>query len=333
MGSYVRTQTVEHDVGERGEVLLRLTSGDVQIRAVEGSTARLQAVFDLAAGSEQEADEQFERLSLRVEASRGRLEISEPRRNGHVSLAGLGRLVGLGGRRNLEVTLEMPAHASLAFQSVSADLVATGLRGDQRYRTVSGDLVLNELAGRVELNAVSGDTTLRADGALDLDARSVSGNILAVAPRFESLRAATVSGDIEAEGALDAGPSHRTETVSGDLAIAPLNGVTLEVRGLSTEVHSSIPHRREGSRDRRRYVIGDGAATIRFNSMSGDVRVERPRRLHDAEPPQPPAPPAPAPHRRPMSDEERIELLRAVERGEIDVDEAARRLSGEQTDA
>lgn len=331
MATYARTQTIEHEVGEHGEVALRLTSGDVQIRTVEGSVARLQAAFDLSAGSEEEADEQFERLALRVQTGPGRLEVSEPRRNGGVTLGGLGRLIGISGRRNLEVTLEMPAEATLTFQTVSGDLVATGLRGDQRYRTVSGDLVLNEVAGRIELNAVSGDTTLRAGGPLDLDARSVSGDLLAVTPRFETLRAVTVSGDIEIEGALREGPTHRAETVSGDLALAPLNGLTLEVRGLSTDVHSSLPHRREGSRDRRRYVIGDGEATMQFNSMSGDVRVERPRRLHDVPTePSPPAPPAePAePRKRPLSDEERIEILRAVERGEIGVDEAARRLAG-----
>jgi hypothetical protein len=332
MASYVRTQTIEHEIGERGEVALSLTSGDVQIRAIAGSVARVEAVFELNASSEKEADDQFELISLRVQAVPGRLEVSEPKRNSHVSLVGLGRLFGLGERRELKVTLELPERAALSFKGVSADVVANGLHGDQRYKSVSGNLVLNEVSGHLETNAVSGDVTLRADGALELAARSVSGDVLAVAPSFGALRATSVSGDLEIEGALEPGPAHRAETVSGDLALAPLNGVTLEVRGLSTEVHSALPHRREGSRDRRRYVIGDGDATLQFHSMSGDVRVERPRRLAEVDLPVPPPPPA-APRSKPLSDEERIEILRAVERGEIDVDEAARRLSGEQTDA
>ena len=107
-----------------------------------------------------------------------------------------------------------------------------------------------------------------------------------------------------------------------------------QLRGLSTDVSVAVAHRSEGSRDRRRYVIGDGAATLQFSSMSGDVVVHTARRI--PVPPVPAAPPAPeppAPPSPPLGPEEQMAVLRALERGEIDVDEASRRLSGASTDA
>jgi hypothetical protein len=46
----------------------------------------------------------------------------------------------------------------------------------------------------------------------------------------------TVSGDVELEGELDPAAEHRVETVSGDLSLGAVAGLTLEVRGLSTDV-------------------------------------------------------------------------------------------------
>ena len=129
------------------------------------------------------------------------------------------------------------------------------------------------------------------------------------------------------------GPGHRIETVSGDLMLATSGGLALEVRGLSTDVSVALPHRSEGSRDRRRYVVGGGEANLLFSSMSGDVVVHGPRRGGGGLPPLPPlpplevTPPAPPPPprspRRQLSDAEQLEVLQALERGEIDVEEAA----------
>jgi hypothetical protein len=134
--------------------------------------------------------------------------------------------------------------------------------------------------------------------------------------------------------------------VSGDLSLGIVGGVTLEVRGLSTDVDVNVAHRTEGSRDRRRYVIGDGAANVTFTSMSGDVSVGPARRVggtfRPPIPPTPPFPPTPpadpvsptpqAPPLTPLDEAEQLEILRALERGDIDIETASRRLAGEPTD-
>ncbi|HUH17461.1 MAG TPA: DUF4097 family beta strand repeat-containing protein [Methylomirabilota bacterium] len=321
MATYVRSQEIEQDIGEAGAFSLRVTSPDVELRAVEGTTARVQVEFEVRASTEAEADELFERIRFRVRAADGSLDVSEPK-DGGSGIGAIGRMLGLGTARvETRVNADIPRGASIVYAGVSADLMATGFTGSQEYRTVSGDLVLHDLASDVRVRGVSSDVSLRADAPLRLEANTVSGDISAFAPRFERARIVTVSGDIELEGDLAAGGEHRVETLSGDLSLGAVGGLTLEVRGLSTDVDVSVAHRSEGSRDRRRYVIGDGAANLLFSSMSGDVSVRSARRGI----PPPPAPPAPP---TPLGEDEQINVLRALERGEIDVEEATRRLAG-----
>ncbi|MGH2428326.1 MAG: DUF4097 family beta strand repeat-containing protein [Candidatus Limnocylindria bacterium] len=338
MAIFVRTQEIEHEIGDAGRLALRVTSPDVEMHAVDGATARVRVRFEIRATSEAEADELFEGLRFRAQELAGSLEVTEPK-HGPSGIGSLVRLLGIGsGQVDTSVEVDAPHGCDLRFDGVSADLTSTGFRSSQQYRTVSGDLVLDRIGGEVRVRGVSSDISLRADTPLrSLEVNTVSGDISAVAPRVEQLRAVTVSGDVELEAALADGPEHRVETVSGDLSLGVLGGITVEVRGLSTDVDIRLPHRAEGSRDRRRYVIGDGAAHLLFSSMSGDVEVRTARRgAGFPTPPTAPVPPTPpTPPEAPrgadltLDEDEQLGVLRALERGEIDVDEAARRLGGE----
>ena len=338
MATYVRTQEIAHDIGPTGRFALRVTSPEVELRAVEGGRATVQVKFELRATSEEEADELFERVRYRVNQSDGTLEVTEPRQ-GASGIGALVRLFGVGGAAtDVSVRGEIPATAELTYEGVSADVTAARFRASQHYRTVSGDLVLDRVAGDVRVRSVSGDVAIRAEEPLRLEMNAVSGDVSAVAPRFDALRLVTVSGDAEVDGALAPATPHRVETVSGDLSVAVAGGLTLEVRGLSSDTSISLPHRSEGSRDRRRYVIGGGEAQLSFSSMSGDVSVHGSR--HAPAAPTPPAAPTaptsstpPTPPARTVSTDEQLAILRALEAGEIDVDEASARLAGRPTDA
>jgi hypothetical protein len=338
MPTYVRTQEIEHEIGTTGRFALRLTTPDAHLTAVDGGKAVVRIKFELRAASEEQADELFERLRFTLREADGVLEVMEPRRD-ESGIGAIVRLLGAGSSRvQASVRAEVPRGAALAYDGVSADLTSSGFRGAQQYRTVSGDLVLDDVAGDLHVRGVSSDISIRADEPMRLEMNTVSGDVSVVAPRFDELRVVTVSGDIELEGELAASVQHRIETVSGDLSLGLVGGLTLEVRGLSSDTHVSLPHRSEGSRDRRRYIIGDGESGLLFSSMSGDVSVHPTRRLASRPapptPPTPTAPPtSPTPAMRPVSSDEQLAILRALERGEIDVEEASARLAGRRTDA
>jgi DUF4097 and DUF4098 domain-containing protein YvlB len=250
-----------------------------------------------------------------------------------VNLKGaLRRMLTGEGHATLSLEGDVPPDADLRLETVSGDVVAEGLRAGQRYQTVSGDLFLSNMAGDIRLNTVSGDSTVRADAPLILRGESVSGDLSIIAPRLDGLRLSTVSGDLEIEAELDRGGDHRVETVSGDLSMGLVGSATFDVRGLSSDVSADMPHRIEGRADRRRVVIGDGRPNVLFSSMSGDVHVRRPRRLGEAPEGRTASPTTAGAGEQAGTTDAALDVLRALERGEIDVDEAARRL-GETRDA
>ncbi len=322
MGTYVRTQSIDHTVGDRGRVSLEVTSGDVQVRGIPGGEAHIRATFKISASSDTDADRIFEAVQLRVQRASG--ELSAEEHDGNLSLGPvIGRLFGADGHYELTVEAEVPFAAELQLSGVSSDVDVSDLRGDQGYRTVSGDLSVTNAGGRVRLETVSGDATIRADELLSLQSQGVSGDLNVTASTLRSLRANTVSGDVELEAQLAEGSDFSVETVSGDLEVGLVGDATFEIRGLSTDVSSELDHRLEGQVDRRRLIIGSGSPRLSFKSMSGDVHVRRPRRLStQTTPTEPKGEPTAA------EKQSQLDVLRALERGEIDVDEATRRLAG-----
>lgn len=318
MGSYVRTQSIDHNVGDRGRVSLKVTSADLRVRGISGGEAHIRATFEISGSSDADADRIFEAVQLRVHRASGELSVEEQEGNHSVGSV-IGRLFGAGSQYELTVEAEVPAGAELQLTAVSSDVDVTELRGEQRYRTVSGDLSVSHGGGSVRLESVSGDATIRADEPLSIQSQAVSGDLNITASTLRSLRANTVSGDVEVEAQLAEGGDFRVETVSGDLSVGLVGDATFEIRGLSTDVSSELDHRLEGQIDRRRLIVGNGGPRLIFNSMSGDVDVRRPRRL-SAEPM--PAEPTEA------EKQSELDVLRALERGEMDVDEATRRLAG-----
>jgi hypothetical protein len=322
MGSYVRTQSIDHIVGERGRVSLDVIAADVRVRGMAGDEAHIRATFEISASSDADADRIFDAVQLRVNRASGELTVEEHEGNHSVGSV-IGRLFGVGGQYELTVEAELPTAAQLQLTAVSSDVDATNLRGEQRYKTVSGDLSVSQGGGSVRLESVSGDATVRADEALSIQSQGVSGDLNITVPILRSLKANTVSGDVEVEAQLAKDGDFRVETVSGDLSVGLVGDATFEIRGLSTDVSSELDHRLEGQVERRRLIVGSGGPRLAFSSMSGDVRVRRPRRLSaEAQPAELAAEPTAG------EKQAELDILRALERGEIDVDEATRRLAG-----
>jgi len=321
MPRFVRQQVIEHEIGPTGRFVLRVTTPDVDLRATDGPIATVRVEFELRADNDAHADQLLERVRFEVQERAGALEVTE-QRHGAGGVGSIARLLGMGsGRFDSKVVAEVPAGAEVTFDGVSSDLDSFGFNGRQEYRMVSGDMTLRDLGGDLRVRGVSSDISLRAEAPIRLQLNTVSGDVSAVAPRYDALHIVTVSGDVEIEGELSRAEESRIETVSGDVQLSIHGGTTLEVRALSSDVSVSLPHRAEGSRDRRRFVIGDGAARVVFSSMSGDLIAGSPRRSV----PMPPTPPtAPVP---PTAPGDELAILRALERGDITVDEAAARLA------
>ena len=267
--------------------------------------------------------------------------------------------------RSLDLDVEVPRSARLAVRTMSGDVQAIGIGGASRWATASGRMLLQLDAGPASVETLSGDVTLHASAPLDLAVRSVSGDLRVEAPMLTALSASTASGDIDLAAGFAGGAVHSVSSVSGEVRLRTASGVHLETRTVTGDVRASVPHRAEGGRGRRTIVVGDGRARVVVSTLSGDVTLDggtagtpghEPVRNPEPAPepgPVAPAEPAvvvaeaeaaanlvrsapPAPDAEPMprvpaaadvpAEDDRLEILRALERGELDVEGAATRL-------
>lgn len=311
---------LEHPIGAEGLLALRLRDGEVRLRGIDGETVRIRDVNDHDLADMFAIESANGSLSLK--AGRGGLEIAIGPRNmrrGH-------------GRHTPELEIDLPRRATLVLEAASGDVDAAGLVGDQRYRTASGDIDLRSVSGKVSVEAVSGDIDITATGDADITARSVSGDIELRAARLAALQLSSTSGDLRVAGQLVGSGPFGIETVSGDGLLAPAGDVRIEMTTVTGDLTSDLEGRHSTERGRRTFVVGDKGPVVTFQSMSGDLHVARPS-LVSYEKPRPhvnlPPPPGPAPANGAIAaayDDARLRILRSLERGEIDVAEAGRRL-------
>jgi DUF4097 and DUF4098 domain-containing protein YvlB len=279
--TYTSPVSITHVIGETGTFNLNNVSGAIRLTGAATDTVEITARWEHPSN---------EPLPLNVRRSDGGLHVeledkSFPFRGGWL----------FGGPHSIEFEITVPHAAQIKINSVSGEISARATGGEQKYKSVSGDIHLEAVGGRVTLTTVSGDVYLAADKPLAADLNTTSGDLKLAAPTIEQFQFRTVSGDARVSGAFATGPRHSMESVSGDLRVEPTNGLTVEVRrGMDIANGGG-----------RRVVAGDGAAQLRFRSLSGDVSLKG----------QPSSQPS-------------LEILRALERGEIDVEEASRRLEG-----
>ena len=335
------TQTADsvrsHRIGPDGVVVLRVHDGDIRLRGAATDMATIRATDGRSLESlEIETGEQ----SLTVR-SRSGLDVRG------IEFLGFDRRErGRGRDRVKDLELEIPAGATVIVEGASADVDVQGMHGDQRYRSASGDLVLADVRGSLTIEAVSGDIRIATDGPASVNARTVSGDLDLRAESLGELHATTTSGDLRITGRFDGDGPYAIETVSGDATVEPLNDIRVEAKTIAGDIESDLPARRDVGDGRRALVIGAGGPTITFRSTSGDLRIVAPAastpavpvmRLAAPRPPTPPTSPAPialpeaaiaasAGEARASADDTRLDVLRALERGEIDVAEAGRRL-------
>ena len=312
--------SLEHQIGLEGLLAIRLRDGDVRLHGVDGEVVRVRDVNGHDLGDLFAIEPATGSLSLK--AGRG-LEIVVGSRSMRQGL----------GRRTPELEIEVPRRAALVLEATSGDVAGNALLGDQRYRTASGDVVLRAVSGKLSIEVVSGDIDITATGDAEVTARSVSGDIELRAARLSGLQLTSTSGDLRVAGQLVGPGPFAIETVSGDGLLAPAGDVRIEMTSLTGDLSSDLDGKHLTERGRRAFTIGSNGPVVTFRSMSGDLHVARPSLVgHPVGNPVEAAAPPPverAPANRAIAaayDDARLRILRSLERGEIDVAEASRRL-------
>jgi DUF4097 and DUF4098 domain-containing protein YvlB len=157
---------------------------------------------------------------------------------------------------------------SLSFKSASGNLDIDAVHGDVRVRSASGDVSIDEAGGEVSIALVSGDVTI-ATARKGVDVTSVSGD-LSITDAYDGANAKSTSGDTTIRRAWKG--TIRAATVSGDVqvGIPSGRGVSVDARSMSGDLTSEIDlssNRSEGE--------GGEVVKVTAHSVSGDVEIVR----------------------------------------------------------
>lgn len=320
---------LEHRIGANGRFALRLPAGEVSVRAVDGELARVR---DLDGRS------LAERFDIRATAdalelvAKARLGLSF--QNGSLTIGG----------QAAELDIELPRRSRLAIDAASTDVSVAGIAGPGRFRTASGDLILTDIGGNVEFEAVSADVRVEAVVPIELVGKTISGDVSVRAPRLTRLEMTTTSGDVRVDADFAGKGPHAIRSISGDATLVARGGIQVEAQTVTGDLSSTLSAKMESGPGRKLLVVGKPTSTLTFKSVSGDLAVIEPRDSGVPMPvgspvpsaPVPPAPPMPAfaadvpepePQASPEVESARLEILRSLERGEIDVAAAMARLA------
>jgi len=340
------TDIREAPLAPGGSVEILLASSDLRIRGVDGD----RVVVRTRGGQPVDDD-------VRIDATAGRVRIRDAEGGLHLGP------IHIRTRGSASLDIDVPRRAAIALRTMSGDVTADGIGGPSRWTTASGDLRVAVSAGPVVMETMSGDAVLEAAVPVEVTARTVSGDVRVRAPRLDVLDASTTSGDVHVEAELDAGGRHAITSVSGDVEITTPSPVRLEANTIAGDVRATGTHIAEGGRGRRTLVVGNGSVTLSVRTTSGDIRLRAlaggltaPGDPAAASAPRGQGPAAagaagltaqpvvvaeaeasPNLRREPADaggtasgvdrrEQERLELLRALERGDLDVETAAHRL-------
>lgn len=273
MESWRVTDSLEQDLSDVRQVIVRTVAGEVTVTAQEGAerlpdTGRARVEVRRESGAE-----------VHVDLVDGVLHVSQP----DPGLAPIERFIRMlteGRRHRCSVAITAPPEAKVEVTTVSAPVVVSGFDGGTKVKCVSGDVTLSRLTTNVDVKTVSGDVEAK-DIVADLNLKSVSGDCAIVDGACRFVDATTVSGDVVLDLDLDASGSYDLNTVSGDVSLRTTSepSLAIDLKTVSGAFISDFGPAQRAGRGRRNvhHVVGDGGARLWVKTVSGDLRLLRGR--------------------------------------------------------
>ena len=194
----------------------------------------------------------------------------------------------------------MPQGARLIIDTVSADILIVGVKGEQTLESVSGEVETQTFDAPVSLSSVSGEVIVKGNGGKaevttenvsgtttvmgirgNYQGEVVSGSIIATIAAAERLEVSTVSGDIQVHADLTPETRVSMESVSGECRTGRLKPpVNAE---FSLESFSGILKNCFGQTARKTskytpgkeldFTQGSGGARVEIQTLSGVVSI------------------------------------------------------------
>jgi hypothetical protein len=268
--SYSETVNGEFLFDRMPRLRIRNVSGETRIKVGDAGKITVVAKKQVTAGSEDRAKRLLQNLEIRMEKSGDELRIEPHLYEQERSWVDLFR----GKRFRVDFDITVPRECGIDAQTVSGDVVASGIQGPMDVQAVSGEITLEDTQGPLRLKSVSGDVAVRRYVG-HVEGNTVSGDITFDAVRIRSTQLHTVSGDVDLKGILEAAREHRFRTISGDIDLSLASpDLLVDFHTASGDLESDIPSSVD-RHNRKEYsvALGDARGHVTVKTVSGDLSI------------------------------------------------------------
>jgi DUF4097 and DUF4098 domain-containing protein YvlB len=283
---FEKTESLDRD----GKVSISNISGRIDVKSWDQAQVKIEALKISQAGSLDKAKENAALVKIEVAKTGNILQISTKYPD-----SGLFKNSSI--NVSVDYTVWVPDKASVKVRSVSGDVAAGKIGGAFEGSITSGDILLSGIGQGVDCHTVSGTIGV-LDVAGDVNLKTVSGTIKAErikgscevettsgkiilrdVSEARSVRAKVLSGNVEYSGQIAPGGKYSFEALSGniDLLIPASAAFELEAESFSGSIRTDFPVTVQGKVSARelRGVVGNGGATLRVKSFSGNVEIRK----------------------------------------------------------
>ena len=168
--------------------------------------------------------------------------------------------------------------ASVTAATMDGDVTIRGGKGLVTATSIEGDILVEGAEARITATSVDGDVEV-INSRGDISAESIDGSIDLSGIIAASVKANTVDGDIQFDGAIQPDGRYAFSTHDGDVTLAVERGIsaTITVSTFAGEFESDFPITIQGATQRERFsfTLGDGSAHVTLEAFDGTIRLER----------------------------------------------------------
>ena len=224
------------------------------------------------------------------------------------------RLVASNNVPSVHFEISCPAASDVTARSAAGDIEIANLEGGVDIDQAGGRARIADHVGKVDIKSVSGEFSgARLDGPVSY--KSVTGNLYIRDSSVTGLSIQTVSGKVVVDPLPVADGPVSIHTVSDQttLSLDPASRCTVAIRTVTGNVHTDLPFEvSENTRTKWEADLNGGGREIQLKSVSGgfDLVSAAPTAETPGAPPARPSQGSPA------------DVLKSLEGGDIDVDEA-----------
>lgn len=201
-----------------------------------------------------------------------------------------------GGPSSEDYRITVPRSFGVRVDGLNVAVTVEGTTGDVEVDNIEGMISIRDVTGNIDIESVSGGvsienvrgsvnvTTVNQNIRLagvrgDIDVETTNGGITIRGVESARVRASTVNGFVEYDGAVRDGGSYYLGTHNGrvTMSLAERANASVSIATNSGRVDTAFPVQITSLQNRRtQFTLGTGSATVELESFNGTVHLVRP---------------------------------------------------------